>query len=89
MVIAKKPILIDKSSKSLLIDSIIDQGGSVSSEVKSKQEIGNIKITLRLPKKILRKIDEYLLNCSFPRTRNHWIKEAIETKMKQEIEGNS
>jgi hypothetical protein len=86
MVIAKKPVLKNKFQKTLLIESIISKGGSVSSIDKPNQEIGNIKITLRLPKKMLIKIDEYLLNCSFPRTRNHWVKEAIEKKMKHEID---
>jgi hypothetical protein len=86
MTITKKPTI--KNSE-FLINKVINKGGS-SPLLKTEQNLDskneNIKITIRIPQKMLNTIDDYLENSIYSKARNIWIKEAIEKKIKEEIE---
>ena len=82
MAISRKPYYDQK--KVNLTDAIISKGGSSPSEQLSKEN-DNIKLTLRLPSRMLCIIDDYLEKCISNKTRTYWIREAIEEKMKKEI----
>ena len=86
MTITKKPT---KKNNEILINKVINKGGSsplliTEQNLDSKNE--NIKITIRIPLKMLNVIDDYLENSIYSKARNIWIKEAIEKKIKEEIE---
>ena len=83
---SKKPT---KKNNEILINKVINKGGSsplliTEQNLDSKNE--NIKITIRIPLKMLNVIDDYLENSIYSKARNIWIKEAIEKKIKEEIE---
>ncbi len=86
MAITKKPTT--KPSE-LLISDIINRGGSstlAKTELSLNDKKENIKLSIRLPIKMLTTIDNYLENNISSKTRNAWIKEAIEERIKKEIE---
>ena len=84
MVISRKPI-----SNKNLIEHIIEKGGSSPSENEKYNEETeqkkSIKITIRIPKRMLRLIDNYLKNSLEQATRTHWIKDAITDKVSRDI----
>lgn len=84
MVISKKPK--HHSVDNRLVDQILFKGGSaIKSNTISENENENIKITIRLPKRMLKTIDNYLNNSIYTKPRNIWIKEAIEKKVHTDI----
>ena len=82
MTITKRPSR--KIKDEILTDAIISKGGSSPLEIQTINH--NIKITIRLPNKMLKIIDNYLENSISKKTRTSWIKEAVEEKIKKEIE---
>jgi hypothetical protein len=82
MVIAKKP-LVNKDSVNLT-NTIINKGGTSPKE-QIYEENKNIKITIRLPSKMLNIIDTYLADSISNKTRTCWLREAIEEKVEKEI----
>jgi hypothetical protein len=82
MVIAKKP-LVNKDSVNLT-NTIINKGGGSPKE-QIYEENKNIKITIRLPSKMLNIIDTYLADSISNKTRTCWLREAIEEKVEKEI----
>jgi hypothetical protein len=84
MAISKKPV---RNNSAALLNEIINKGGSTPSAKKFEQceGIENIKITLRLPEKMLYVLDNHLKDSLYSKTRNTWIREAIERKIKEEI----
>lgn len=82
MTIAKKPVTTKVDIG--LTDKIISKGGSSPYE-QCYEENKHLKITLRLPEKMLNIIDNYLEKSISKKTRTLWIREAVEEKMKKEI----
>ena len=82
MVISKKP---SQKNNEHLLDNIINKGGSSAVERKDQDTNDNIKITIRLPSKMLDIVDTYLEKSINKKARNHWIKEAIEEKIEKDI----
>ena len=85
MAITKKPI--NKKINSSFTDAIINKGGSSPNDVKDIIIDTNesIKITIRLPNKMLNIIDNYLENSISKKTRTSWLREAAEEKIKKDI----
>jgi hypothetical protein len=89
MAISRKPNTIDKE-KDLLIDRIIEKGGASPTQNKEINEEDNkspksIKLTIRLPQKMINIIDAYLKDSLEQTARTHWIKEAITEKINKDI----
>jgi len=82
MAIAKKPIANKMNID--LTDAIISKGGSSPSE-QMYEENKNLKITIRLPSKMLDMVDNYLEKSISKKTRTCWVKEAVEEKIKKDI----
>ena len=82
MSITKKPLR--KVLNEDYTEAIINKGGSspVNLEVDRND---NIKITIRLPCKMLNIIDLYLEKSISKKTRTCWLKEAAEEKIEKEI----
>jgi hypothetical protein len=85
MTITKKPTIRNNQTLTGLIDNVINKG-LVKTEQNPDSKNDNIKITIRIPAKMLNAIDNYLENSIYSKARNIWIKEAIEKKIKEEIE---
>ena len=85
MAITKKPI--NKKINSSFTDAIISKGGSSPNDIKDIIIDTNesIKITIRLPNKMLNIIDNYLENSISKKTRTSWLREAAEEKIKKDI----
>ena len=85
MAITKKPI--NKKINSSFTDAIINKGGSSPNDIKDIIIDTNesIKITIRLPNKMLNIIDNYLENSISKKTRTSWLRDAAEEKIKKEI----
>jgi len=85
MAITKKPI--NKKINSSFTDAIISKGGSSPNDIKDIIIDTNesIKITIRLPNKMLNIIDNYLENSISKKTRTSWLRDAAEEKIKKEI----
>jgi len=85
MAISKKPI--SKKISNSFTDSIINKGGSSPNDVSNIIIDTNesIKITIRLPSKMLNIIDDYLKNSISKKTRTSWLREAAEDKIKKDI----
>ncbi len=82
MAITKKPVKTNQNSK--LINAIINKGGS--SPTNPEYNINNyVKVTVRLPHKMLNMIDSYLEGSISKKTRTHWLREAAEEKIDREI----
>lgn len=90
MSISKKPVAgtfkkqITFSNDAVLIDSIINKGGS-SPRAKSNIDNKNVKLTLRLNSRTLEMLDNILKGEIAKKTRTSWIKEAIEEKILKDI----
>jgi hypothetical protein len=82
MAIAKKPT--QKSTDDKLADIIINKGGS-SPDNTDDSSNNHIKITVRLPHKMLNIIDCYLEESISKKTRTSWLREAAEEKIAREI----
>ena len=78
MAIAKKPS--NNKSNIDLTDAIISKVGSSPSE-QLYEENNHIKITLRLPSRMLNIIDKHLEKSISKKTRTCWIREALEEKI--------
>lgn len=85
MTITKKPTIRSNQTITDLIDNVINKG-LVKTEQNTDSRNDNIKITIRIPAKMLNAIDSYLESSIYSKARNVWIKEAIEKKIKEEIE---
>jgi hypothetical protein len=84
MVISRKPKPNNIDNK--LVDQILSKGGSTTKATSTTEgDNENLKITIRLPKKMLEIIDNYLSGSIYTKPRNIWIKEAIEKKVQTEI----
>lgn len=81
MTITRKPKLINNKDK---IDVIIDKGGSVSGEIRTKCKSYKNSMTLRLPDFLLDQINEILSKKLIPTPRHTWILEAILEKVQRE-----
>jgi hypothetical protein len=82
MAIAKKP---SNNKRDIdLTDAIISKGGSSSSE-QLFEENHHIKVTIRLPSKMLNMIDNYLAKSIGKKTRTCWVREAVEEKIKNDL----
>jgi hypothetical protein len=82
MAITKKPTKRTNDTK--LADYIINKGGS--SPINSGDDKKNqIKLTVRLPHKMLDIIDCYLEESISKKTRTQWLREAAEEKIAREI----
>jgi actin-like ATPase involved in cell morphogenesis len=81
MAITKKPPRYQKE----ITDTIISRGGTSPYSNFNDDTKENIKITIRLSKKALSLIDKYLSTSLNNKTRNAWINEAIEDKIKKDI----
>ena len=82
MAIAKKPSTNKMNIG--LINTIINKGGSSPSE-QLYEENKNLKVTIRLPSKMLNMIDNYLEGSISKKTRTCWVREAVEEKIKKDI----
>jgi len=82
MAIAKKPTTNKMNID--LTDAIISKGGSSPSEQMHEENI-NLKVTIRLPSKMLNMIDNYLEKSISKKTRTCWVREAVEEKIKKDI----
>lgn len=82
MAIVKKPTTNKMNID--LTDAIINKGGSSPSE-QAEEENKNLKVTIRLPSKMLNMIDNYLEKSISKKTRTCWVKEAVEEKIKRDI----
>ena len=85
MAITKKPT--NKKLSDSYTNSIISKGGSSVNDINdiSLEENESIKITIRLPFKMLNMIDNYLKNSISKKTRTSWLREAAEDKIKKDI----
>lgn len=91
MAIIKKP----SKKNNELIDAIISKGGgspitserneNASINIKEEDANDHVKITLRLPHKMLNIIDRYLEKSISKKTRTVWLREAAEEKIDREI----
>jgi len=82
MAITRKPLKTTQNSK--LINTIISKGGGGSAT--TEDNINNyVKVTVRLPLRMLNIIDRYLENSISKNTRTHWLREAAEEKIDREI----
>jgi hypothetical protein len=82
MAITKKPTKDTNYNK--LADSIINKGGSSPINLGDDKK-NQIKLTLRLPRKMLDIIDCYLEESISEKTRTQWLREAAEEKIAREI----
>lgn len=82
MAITKKPTKVTHDNK--LADSIINKGGSSPTNLEDNKK-NQIKLTLRLPHKMLDIIDCYLEESISKKTRTQWLREAAEEKIAREI----
>lgn len=82
MAITKKPT--EKNSDSRLTNIIINKGGSSPINIEEDKN-NHIKITVRLPYKMLNIIDSYLEESISKKTRTSWLREAAEEKISREI----
>lgn len=83
MAIVKKPF--SDKGKFDLTDEIISKGGSSPSD-QLYEENNNVKVTIRLTSKMLYIIDNYLKNSISKKTRTCWVREAVEEKIKRDID---
>lgn len=79
MPIAKKP-KASKQKDEQEINAVINKGGSVA-QAKANE---NQKILLRIPNKLLEKVDNSLASKTIKIPRNTWILEAISEKLGNE-----
>ena len=82
MAITKKPLINNQSNT--LLSNIINKGGS-SPTSQGIDQNNNVKITIRLSRKMITIIDSYLEKNISKKTRTCWLREAIEEKIKKEI----
>ncbi|KKL80180.1 hypothetical protein LCGC14_2007310 [marine sediment metagenome] len=82
MVIKKKEI--KKTASLEAIDHVINKGGSTTIESETKEESSNaeVRFTLRIPFKLIKKIDEARKVRDIKISRNHWILEIISKAIK-------
>jgi predicted HicB family RNase H-like nuclease len=82
MVIKKKKVKENVTKQA--IDRIISKGGSITIESKPQEEATNaeVRFTLRIPSKLIKKIDESRKSKDIKISRNHWILEAISKAIK-------
>lgn len=72
-----------KVASSEVIENIINRGGStVESGIKEKPSKAEIRFTLRIPAKLIKKLDEARKVRDIKISRNHWILEAISKAVK-------
>lgn len=64
------------------IDEIINRGGKVSADYNEKNINKEIRFTLRIPKKLIDEIDIERSNRSGNISRNQWIIEVIDERLK-------
>lgn len=85
MAITKKPI--NKKVSDSFTNTIINKGGSSSNDINDTSVDTNesVKVTIRLPSKMLNMIDNYLKNSISKKTRTSWLREAAEDKIKKDI----
>ena len=76
--------IIRKPSRDALLNTIINKGGT-SSKILEDNGHTNVKITIRLPLKMLDIIDLHLEQSLNKKNRTSWIKEAAEEKINKEI----
>lgn len=82
MVIAKKPLKNKLNNK--LVDNIINKGGSSATEIDHSTN-DYVKITLRLPNKMIKIIDDHLKDSISKKTRTGWLREAAEEKITKDV----
>ena len=82
MVIAKKPLNNKPNNK--LVDNIINKGGSSPTEINNSAN-DYVKITLRLPNKMIKIIDDHLKDSISKKTRTGWLREAAEEKITRDV----
>ncbi len=70
--------------KDIDVDSLIRKGGSAPQESDDALE-GAQPVNLKIPKKILKKIDELVSQREIEIPRTLWLMEAIHEKIKREI----
>ncbi len=80
MVIKKKEV--KKNATKDAIDRIINKGGSTTIESEAKASNAEVRFTLRIPSKLIKKIDESINARDLKVSRNHWILEAINNVVK-------
>ena len=84
MVISRKPKYSNIDDK--LVDQILSKGGStIQPKNGLKNDNESVKITIRIPKKMLQVIDNFLNTSICSKPRNVWIKAAIEKKINTDI----
>ncbi|MDZ5762783.1 hypothetical protein Cyrtocomes_01178 [Candidatus Cyrtobacter comes] len=84
MAISRKPIKgTNNHTKKDLIEEIINKGGSsaIDHEQTEHKYATQLKITVRLPAKVIQIIDLYVKDSMSTTTRNQFIKEAIADKL--------
>jgi len=84
MAISRKPKQNkDSNGGKNLIESIINKGGSspMGETQPLKKGVAQLKITVRLPIKVIQAIDSYVGDSMSITTRNQFIKEAIAEKL--------
>ncbi len=82
MVIKKKET--KESTPRSTIDDIINKGGATTAEAQTKEleSASEIRFTLRIPAKLIRKVDEARASRIGNVSRNQWILEAISKAIK-------
>lgn len=83
MAITKKPTKKNHDDNKLA-DIIINKGGSSPINLEDDKN-NHVKITIRLPHKMLNIIDCYLKESMSKKTRTSWLREAAEEKIAREI----
>ena len=90
MAIARKPQTSQKPAPPVDVDALIAKGGSVATrptETNSAtpDETATASFTLRVPREILRTVDDHRNNQSYKVPRQQWIIEAIMQRLEREI----
>lgn len=78
----RKPVEKPKQSEAY-IDKLISKGALVLEDIKLEEEKKNTHLNFRLPTEMLKKVDEALKD-RVGISRNGWILEAIDEKLKKE-----
>lgn len=88
MALSRKPIRTDGQSSGVDIDALINKGGSVATEVPPVDEAhDDAAFTLRVPRKLLQRLDAHLKNKPIKTPRQFWILEAVLEKLERESSG--
>ena len=81
MAVSRKPVP-RSTSVPVDVDSLIRKGGSVAEdEAASSSARKTIPITLRIPRGLLKQVDEFLKTRAVPIPRHTWLLEAVHEKL--------